>query len=436
MAAMLRRMNTAGETQEYPMPKEKYGFGISWDAQPGRAKVDLDLQCVVVDSAGTIVDCAYYNNLKAARGITHSGDEATGAAAGIDELVWVALPKLPENIAVLVFVIAAYAGGKLIDAANGFVHVLETTKQNEIAKVAVERSNASVDVVGAMYRTPAGWKLQLIEEPGVDGQHFMDILPTINNVIKRFIPNAPKRQKVAFAMEKGGVLDLPTTMDAITIGLGWDTDSGEVDLDVSAVLLDSGHNQVTTVFFGNTEAPEHGVKHSGDNLTGAGAGDDEQIVCNLQSVGAQVQQIVFVINIYTPARTFQQVANPYCRVVNNATGEELCRYSLREAGSETGLIVSKMAREAGGRWGFHALGLPCRGRTYKDSLAQIMAVCGQDTRKLMVRTGSEWVSNAGNAHSAPISSALASHSEANPQMDWNPAPVVTAGNCGPGCTLQ
>jgi len=106
---------------------------------------------------------------------------------------------------------------------------------------------------------------------------------------------------------------------------------------------------------------------------------------NLGSVGPRVTQIVFVINIYDRGVTFQQVANPYCRVVDNSNAAELCRYSLSEAGMESGLIVSKLAREAGGRWGFHALGLPCRGRTYKDSLPQIRQVCGQDTRKLLLR---------------------------------------------------
>merc|ERR1712039_825605 len=76
---------------------------------------------------------------------------------------------------------------------------------------------------------------------------------------------------------------------------------------------------------------------------------------------------------------------PYCRVVDNSSGSELCRYSLREAGHESGLIVSKIARETGGRWGFHALGLPCKGRTYKDSMPEVMRACMQDTRKLMQR---------------------------------------------------
>eukprot|EP00440_Ansanella_granifera_P030510 gb/GFBE01033145.1/.p1 GENE.gb/GFBE01033145.1/~~gb/GFBE01033145.1/.p1 ORF type:complete len:425 (+),score=77.03 gb/GFBE01033145.1/:1-1275(+) len=371
----LRRLDTAGLPEDFQLSSGRYGFGISWDLLPGRPKMDIDLQCVVVDTEGSIIDCVYYNNMKALRAITHSGDEATGEAAGIDELIWVAAPNLPDKVALLIFVIAAYSGGKLQDVTNGVFHILEDNKSNEIARFQMEQSDGAVDVVGAMFRRPDGWSLRVIEEPAQEGQHFMDILPLLAETVRKFIPTAPRRQKVAFAMEKGGVIEFPQSLMSVTIGLGWDVDDGEVDLDVSAVLLNAAGKEVETVFFQNLESKRHGIKHTGDNLTGEGAGDDEQIIVSLDTVGADVQQIVFVINIYTTNRTFRQVANPYCRVVDDSSGNELCRYSLREAGSENGLIVSKLAREASHRWGFHALGLPCRGRTYKDSLGQIFEAC-------------------------------------------------------------
>merc|ERR1711939_1070992 len=133
---------------------------------------------------------------------------------------------------------------------------------------------------------------------------------------------------------------------------------------------------------------EHGIQHTGDNLTGEGEGDDEQIIVNLDQIGANIQQVFFVVNIYTPHRTFSQVAEPFCRIVDNSSGAELCRYALRDAGSESGLIIARIAREAGGRWGFHALGLPCRGRTYKDSTPQLRAACNVKTSSLLLRSQS------------------------------------------------
>jgi tellurium resistance protein TerZ len=384
---VLHRSDEKGSPDDLDLKRSRYGFGVSWDTVHGR-DVDIDLQCVVVDNAGAIIDCAYYNNLKAARGITHSGDEAVGKPDSIEELIWVNTQKLSSNVNLLVFVVAAYSGGYLKDVANGKLHVMEERESNEIALFEMEQSSASVDVVAAMHRDPTGsWKLRIIDLPAQRGQHFMDILPLLSQVIRGFVPSAPQRQKVAFAMQKGGVLDLPMGLGGITVGLGWDVDEGEVDLDVSAVLMDADGRDLEAVFFGRLESEEHGVKHTGDNLTGEGDGDDEQITLQLDRVGPQVQQIFFVVNIYTPHKTFSQVAQPFCRIVDDADGSELCRYSLRDAGRESGLIIAKIAREAGGtRWGFHALGLPCRGRTYKDSLPQIRASSNLKTASLLLRS--------------------------------------------------
>merc|ERR1711959_297988 len=383
----------------------RYGFGVSWASLGGR-DVDMDLQCVVVDFSGAIIDCAYYNNLKAARGITHSGDETAGKPNNIEEMVWVNVQKLPPNVAMLVFVVAAYSGGCLKDVKDAQMHILEEHESREIALLNLDRSTASVNIVSAMFRDPldgAGprsswsWKLRVVDESVQQGRHFMDILPQLSTVIRGFLPHAPPKQKVAFAMEKGGVLDLPQGMSQITVGLGWDVDEGECDLDVSAVLMDRDGNDVEAVFFGRLESEEHGIQHTGDNLTGEGEGDDEQIIVNLDQIGSNIQQVFFVVNIYTPHRTFMQVAEPFCRVVDNSSGAELCRYALRDAGSESGLIIARIAREAGGRWGFHALGLPCRGRTYKDSLPQLRAACKVKTSSLILRTQSSG-SHLGSIH--------------------------------------
>jgi len=227
-----------------------------------------------------------------------------------------------------------------------------------------------------------------VSEMVQEGRHFMDVLPQLSGVIRSFLSHAPQKQKVAFAMEKGGVLDLPQSLGQITVGLGWDVDEGEVDLDVSAVLMDKNGMDLEAVFFGRLESELHGIQHTGDNLTGEGDGDDEQILVHLDRIGDSVEQIFFVVNIYTPQKTFNQVAEPFCRILDNSSGSELCRYSLRDAGSESGLIIAKIAREAGDRWGFHALGLPCRGRTYKDSLVQLRAACKVKTASLMLRSQS------------------------------------------------
>jgi len=166
-----------------------------------------------------------YNNLKAARAITHSGDETAGKPNNIEEMVWVNLQKLQPNVAMLVFVVAAYSGGCLRDVANGQVHIMEEHESREIALLDLERSTASVNVVASMFKSPLNdWKLQRMNVTAQQGRHFMDILPQLSDVIRLYIPHAPTKQKVAFAMEKGAVLDLPQGLGQVTVGLGWDVD--------------------------------------------------------------------------------------------------------------------------------------------------------------------------------------------------------------------
>jgi len=110
----------------------------------------------------------------------------------------------------------------------------------------------------------------------------IDILePTIGNFVRQLIPGAPRHIEAAFAMQKGAVVDMPksSAMRRVVVGLGWDTTCGEDIVDVSAVMLNSSSAVVDTVFFGKMAAP--GVTHSGDNLTGHGDGDDEQITVEL-----------------------------------------------------------------------------------------------------------------------------------------------------------
>jgi tellurium resistance protein TerZ len=288
----------------------------------------------------------YYNNLKALKCITHSGDEQSGDKSGLDEVIWVGLGKLPATVKMILFVVATHTG-HLRDVRNGMIHLLEEKQTNEVARFQMENSEEEVDLVAAMIRSDhGGWSFLSVDEPAQDGRHFIDILePCIGSFVRKHIPSAPRRQKVAFAMEKGAVFDLPQSnaMDSISACLGWDVDGGDVDLDVSAVLFTNDGRALDAVFFGNLSA--HGLEHSGDNLTGEGAGDDERITCNLGQIPKQVSQIFFIVNIYTKGVTFDRVSNAYCRILDNSTEIELARYTLSEGQQQNGLLIARLFRE-------------------------------------------------------------------------------------------
>ena len=171
--------------------------------------------------------------------------------------------------------------------------------------------------------------------------------------------NLSKGQKVSLSKEAPG-------MTHVLVGLGWDTnryDGGnDFDLDASVFLTGvSGkcESDKDFIFYGNKEHPSGAVKHMGDNRTGDGEGDDEQIFVDLSAVPANIDKIAVTITIYDADKrrqNFGQVSNAYCRIVNDETGEEIIRYDLGEDFSiETAMVVGELYRN-NGEWKFNAIG--------------------------------------------------------------------------------
>ncbi|MFJ8232424.1 TerD family protein [Streptomyces sp. NPDC094448] len=170
------------------------------------------------------------------------------------------------------------------------------------------------------------------------------------------------------SLSKGGNVSLTKAapgLTAVTVGLGWDirtTTGADFDLDASA-LLTNAEGKVAGdgnfVFFNNLKSPDGSVEHTGDNLTGEGEGDDEQIKVNLAGVPADVDKIVFPVSIYdaeSRQQSFGQVRNAFIRVVNQADNNELARYDLTEdASTETAMVFGELYRH-GAEWKFRAIG--------------------------------------------------------------------------------
>ena len=170
--------------------------------------------------------------------------------------------------------------------------------------------------------------------------------------------NLSKGQKVDLTKKNPGLKN-------IMVGLGWDVnafDSGaDFDLDAAAFLLGSNGKCPTEkefIFYGNLEHTSGAVKHMGDNLTGEGDGDDEQIEVSLAGIPANVEKVAFTVTIYDaePRRqNFGQVSNSYIRIVDADTNTELIRYDLGEDFSiETAVVVGELYRH-NGEWKFNAI---------------------------------------------------------------------------------
>ncbi len=174
---------------------------------------------------------------------------------------------------------------------------------------------------------------------------------------------------MAINLSKGQKVDLTKTNPGLTsviVGLGWDTnkyDGGkDFDLDSSVFLLNASGkcgSESDFIFYNNKIGANGSVEHKGDNKTGAGDGDDEQVKVNLANVPATISKIAFAITIHdadTRQQNFGQVSNSYARLFNEATGEELIRYDLGEDFSvETAVVVGELYRH-GSEWKFNAIG--------------------------------------------------------------------------------
>ena len=174
---------------------------------------------------------------------------------------------------------------------------------------------------------------------------------------------------MAINLQKGQKVDLTKgnpSLKKIMVGLGWDTnkyDGGaDFDLDASAFLIGSdGHVPADSdfVFYGNLKHASGAVEHQGDNLTGEGDGDDEQIKVDLTAVPADVDKIAFSVTIDqadTRNQNFGMVENSFIRIVDEASGAELVRYDLGEDFSvETAIVVAELYRH-NGEWKFNAVG--------------------------------------------------------------------------------
>ncbi|MCK8681677.1 MULTISPECIES: TerD family protein [Streptomyces] len=170
------------------------------------------------------------------------------------------------------------------------------------------------------------------------------------------------------SLSKGGNVSLTKEapgLTAVTVGLGWDvrtTTGTDFDLDASAILVSAEgkvRNDQDFVFFNNLKSADGSVEHTGDNLTGEGEGDDEQVKVNLAGVPADVAKIVFPVSIYdadSRQQSFGQVRNAFIRVVNQAGNAEIARYDLSEdASTETAMVFGELYRH-GEEWKFRAVG--------------------------------------------------------------------------------
>ncbi|MER6446923.1 stress-induced protein [Streptomyces venezuelae] len=155
-------------------------------------------------------------------------------------------------------------------------------------------------------------------------------------------------------------------LSQVKMGLGWEPAfrGKDIDLDASVIAYGPQRNHIDSCYFGKLSILGGAIKHSGDNLTGEGAGDDEVIVVDLGRIPADATGLVFTVNSFS-GQKFTEVAKAYCRLIDAASGEELVRFDLTSAEPQTGVMMAKLIKQFSGEWEMTAMGEFVKSRTVR-----------------------------------------------------------------------
>ncbi|MGW5659193.1 TerD family protein [Streptomyces sp. NPDC003758] len=156
-------------------------------------------------------------------------------------------------------------------------------------------------------------------------------------------------------------------LSQVRMGLGWEPafHGKDIDLDASVIAYGPQRNHIDSCYFGKLTILNGAIKHSGDNLTGEGGGDDEVIAVDLGRLPQEVTGLVFTVNSFS-GQKFTEVAKAYCRLVDAATDQELVRFDLTGAEPQTGVMMAKLVRQFSGEWDMTAMGDFVKARTVRN----------------------------------------------------------------------
>ncbi|OKJ91753.1 stress-induced protein [Streptomyces sp. CB02400] len=155
-------------------------------------------------------------------------------------------------------------------------------------------------------------------------------------------------------------------LSQVKMGLGWEPAyrGKDIDLDASVIAYGPQRNHIDSCYFGKLQIVNGAIRHSGDNLTGEGGGDDEVITVDLGRLPMDVTGLVFTVNSFS-GQKFTEVAKAYCRLLDATTGEELVRFDLTSAEPQTGVMMAKLIRQFSGEWEMTAMGDFVKSRTVR-----------------------------------------------------------------------
>ncbi|PJE98405.1 stress-induced protein [Streptomyces carminius] len=348
------------------------------------APVRLDVSGLLLTADGRVRsddDFVFYNQ-PSAPGVTHS------AADGRDTIT-VDAAAVPADIEKVVVTASLDTPGATFAGTEPTATVRDAASGTVVATFTPPRLGAETAlVVVEVYRRGGAWKVRAVGQGYADGLAGIatDFGVTVEEpTTAPAAPAAPAAPPAAAAPAapaptpapaSGGKINLDKgrvdlrkhqtvslvkggkpLLGSVRMGLGWEPAfrGRDVDLDASVIAYGPDRKKIDNCYFGRLAILNGTVQHSGDNLTGEGAGDDESITVHLGGLPPQVTGLVFTVNSFS-GQKFTEVAKAYCRLLDAVTGEELVRFDLTGSEPRTGVLMCKLVRQYSGEWEMTALG--------------------------------------------------------------------------------
>lgn len=373
-------------------------FGLSWN-MIGSKQVDLDTSLVAVSNQGQLLmsESVYYAKTKSLSGaVIHSGDEQEGDEVGDDEHISVHLRRVPPHVLAFYIVLSvATPAMTLSGIASAKVRVqqgLTTICSFAPAQHAMARDATSMVLLRLARGTTNGWTVTPIEDTHPTARDFGSLIPSFKSYTKDLLSEAAlgsfhidSTERVAI-VRKGGTVRLADYCannqlpPLATFGLAWDVTGGiNIDLDASAICLDSGLNFVDQVWFKQLRSKDDAIRHHGDEREGDEAGDDEKMDILFSKIDSGIEYVGFVINSYS-GQELDDVSRASCHLFDPSTGADIVTYAMTDATTLNGftaLLVACLRRVAPSEtgesdaWTLSILGEAAHGRTVKDNVDEL-----------------------------------------------------------------
>ncbi len=405
-------MTTITKGANVPITAAAVRAQLTWQGGPGVP--DIDGSALLVQESGRVAsddDFVFYNQPRhPSAAVRHAGKQGTGAMTDSVEVDLAALPDAVERV-----VLAASADGGTFGQVPGLrLAISDLGTGAPLADFAIEASQETAMVSGELYRRNGQWKFRAVGQGYASGLAGLATdfgisvgadpappaaappappTPPAPGAIPPppppgFIPpppppgygpstasvgGPPPQAPVArstgeqtldagrISLVKGARVSLvkrgAAPLAQVTVGLGWDPAPGRrnIDLDASVIAYDQTGRKLEIVWFMHLKEFGGALRHGGDNLTGRGDGDDEQIHVDLAQLPQNVASLVVTITSFK-GQKFTDVVNAYCRLVDAVTGQELVRYNLSEAQPASAVIMAMLRRTAAGTWEMRAIG--------------------------------------------------------------------------------